>query len=409
MPGVAEMTLRVAMLDPSAFTIPYDLHLCRALRDAGTDVTFFTRSPRSVEGLSWSLSGSADDTQPGFDTVEHFYRISERLPLVSAVPPLRMGLKAAEHVLNMASLCRILHRLRPDVIHFQWMALPPIDRRFLRRLRTIAPCVLTVHDANGFLVPSSRFQKAGWRQALLEFDHLIVHTQAGKQALLSKGVEERKISVIPHGVFHYSADGVEDVDNDTESDTCLLLAFGSIRPYKGLDVLIRALAELPEATRSKVRLIVAGDPGSMEKELRALAVECGVHDLIKWDLRYIPDEEVPAVFQRCNVVVFPYREIDASGALMTGLPYAKAIVASRLGLFDELLENGETALLVEPDDPTALASALATIAEDPALAREMGHRAANLANDVCSWDSIAALSLNAYHEASRSDDCGIET
>ena len=74
-----------------------------------------------------------------------------------------------------------------------------------------------------------------------------------------------------------------------------------------------------------------------------------------------------------------------------------------------LIENGKTALLVEPGNPTALASALATIAEDPALAREMGRRAANLANDVYSWDSIAALSLNAYDEASRSDDRGART
>lgn len=396
------MTLRVAMLDSSAFTIPYDFHLCRALDSAGADVTFFTRPPRSLECFSCSLSGSGDDTQPAYDTVEHFYRLSERFAKVCAIRPLKDGLKAVEHVWNMAALRRTLTRLQPDIIHFQWTVVPAIDRYFLPRLRAVAPCVLTVHDTNAFLAPSSRFQKIGWQAILRAFDKLIVHTQTGKQALVAKGVEEARICVIPHGVFTYTEEHSDFETDESDGETCVLLAFGSIKPYKGTDVLIRALAELPEAVRRKTRLVIAGDPGTFEKKLRSLAVECGVDESIEWILRFIRDEEVPALFRRCNAVVFPYREIDASGALMTALPYAKTVIASRLGLFDELLENGETALLVEPNNTSALASALATVAEDPVLAREMGRRAANVANEVCNWDCIAVLLMNAYHEASRS-------
>jgi glycosyltransferase involved in cell wall biosynthesis len=132
--------------------------------------------------------------------------------------------------------------------------------------------------------------------------------------------------------------------------------------------------------------------------LRSLAARCGVEKSIEWQLRFIPDKEVPGLLARSRVVVFPYREIDASGALMSVLPYGKAIVASRLGLFAELLRHGETALLVEPNSPAALASALAAVVENRTMAVEMGRRARTLAAEVCSWDRIAGLTLQAYRE-----------
>lgn len=395
------MSMRIVMLDPSAFTIPYDVHLCRALSDAGAEVAFLTRPIRDVDYFSRSLRDGTDDAKAEYQTVEHFYRISERSPMMSTCPPLKMGLKGIEHVLNMATLCRLLRRFRPDIIHFQWMVVPGLDRFFVRRLRDYAPVVLTVHDTNAFVAPSSRLQKAGWHAALSGFDRLIVHTRIGKRALMAMEVDERRVSVIPHGVFSYCTQRCGPSIESPKSETCVLLAFGSIKPYKGTDVLIRALAELPETTRSKVRLIIAGNPSVSEKELRALAVESGVDDHIEWILKFIPDEEIPALFQRCHAVVFPYRQIGASGALMTALPYGKAIVASRLGLFDELLRHGRTAMLVEPGNPRALAAALDTIAHDLTKAREMGLRAAQLAKDVCSWDRIAHLTLTAYRDALR--------
>ena len=151
-----------------------------------------------------------------------------------AVRPLKRGLKAIEHVWNMATLLRRLRRLRPDIIHFQWTVVPAVDRCFVRRLRTVAPCVLTVHDTNAFLAPSSRWQRIGWDSILRAFDLLIVHTQASQRALVAKGIEETKISIIPHGVFDYPMN--EDMNQrNLDVQTCVLLAFGSIKPYKGID------------------------------------------------------------------------------------------------------------------------------------------------------------------------------
>jgi len=417
------MTLRIAMLDPSAFTIPYDVHLCRALAELDAQVVLFTRPMR--RGEQWDqlpaagaqsgesrfgtsapaalaragLRAAAADGEPGFASVEHFYRLSERLPVVSAVAPLKLIAKGLEHSWNMATFRSELRRFRPDVIHFQWSALPLVDAWFLKKLQALAPCVLTVHDTNAFLAPSSRLQKLGWPSILRRFDRLIVHTRSGRDSLVSLGVDPAQIAVIPHGVF----DAGENYDHSraqhSTAGQCVFLAFGTIKPYKGLDVLIRALAEIPPAVRAKMRLVIAGNAGGLEGELRQLAAQCGVGESIEWVLRFIRDEEIPALFARCDAVVFPYREIDASGALMTALPYGRAIVASRVGLFAELLCHEETALLVQPGDPVTLGAALARLVQEPSMTRELGQRAATLAREVCSWERIAEKTLALYHEA----------
>lgn len=392
------MSRHIAILDPSAFTIPYDDHLCRGLAEAGCEVTFFTRPVRQAD--YFRRTEESESTGSSYQTCEHFYRTTERLPWISASSLRRKGLKVIEHTWNMATVCRKLRRLQPDVIHFQWTVVPAIDCHFLKRLQTIAPCLLTVHDTNAFLAPTSRLQKAGWLSILRQFDRLIVHTQAGRQALVAKGIDERRIAVIPHGVFDCpQADDMPAAA--APSDRCVLLAFGSIKPYKGVDILIRALTQLPGDLRRNVQLIIAGNPGGLEAELRRLAGEVGVTDSIEWKLGFVPDQEIPGLFARSHAAVFPYREIDASGALMTALPYGKAIIASRLGLFAELLEDGETAHLVEPQDPAALANAIAKVANDLSAAQQMGRRAAALARDVLSWGNIARLTLEAY-EAARS-------
>ncbi|MEO2048024.1 MAG: glycosyltransferase [Pirellulales bacterium] len=393
--------MRIAMLDPSAFTIPYDAHLCRALAQAGSVVEFYTRPARKLDYFPKSVYDSTIVGEQSYDTVEHFYRVSEQFFLVAKFPLLKMGIKGVEHALNMVSLIQKLRRFRPDAIHMQWLVIPGLDRHFVRRLRKLAPVILTVHDIKACLSPSNRLQTAGWTSALAEFDGLIVHTKIGKQSLVSEGIKDSKISIVPHGVFDMSLNNKHAEGRSSHSETWNLLAFGAIKPYKGLDVLIRALAELPKLVRSKVRLIIAGNPCVSARQLRSLAVECGVDDCIEWILRFIKDDEVPELFHRSDVVVFPYKSIDASGVLMTALPYGKTIVASRLGLFNEIFQDGETAMLVEPDNPFELAAALATIYENPVWARKMGHRSAELAKDVCSWDRIAKQTIAVYRRVTK--------
>lgn len=392
--------MRISMIDPSAFTIPYDVHLSQAIARQGIDVSFLTRPIRQIDYYSEQSESTISGTG-GCHTVEHFYRFTERFPFPSHFASLKSPFKGIEHALDMVRLKRTVHKLRSDVIHFQWIPVPVIDRFLLPQLKSLAPLVLTVHDADAFLAPSSPLQTYGWRAALNTFDGLIVHTQAGKRALIDKGLSSSKIHIVPHGILRtpHAPKQLPELSATFPAKPKLftVLAFGSIKPYKGLDILIRALAMMPSHLRSNIRVIIAGNPtGSLGVELQQLAASIGVDEVISWHLRFIGDSEIAELFSQADAVTFPYRKIDASGALMTALPFGKTIVASRLGLFEELLIDGETAYLVEPSNPSALADALIRASSNRSIAAKIGKRAAKVASEVCSWEGIADMTVAIY-------------
>lgn len=127
--------MRVAMIDPSLFTLPYDRALVDGLTLSGHQVTLFGRRP-----------GPDDNSARGVTLVDAFYRFSSGRLITGLPNKLRLGVKGLDHFWSMWRLGRVLRRARPDVIHFQWLPLPLVDRQMLAQLRRIAPLVLTVHD-----------------------------------------------------------------------------------------------------------------------------------------------------------------------------------------------------------------------------------------------------------------------
>jgi len=380
--------MRVAMIDPSLFTLPYDHHLCSGLSESGHEVTLFTRplrpeEPRIEHGYGWS---------------ERFYRLSEH-PLASQLPGrARLALKGLEHPVAMSALLRDLRRLGPDVIHFQWLPVPLVDRLFLSLLRRVAPTVLTVHDTVGFLNPSSRLQLAGWAQLLSALDGIVVHLELSKRQLVDQGAPADRIEVIPHGVL--SLQGVGDDEpipaaRPRGSEQRILL-FGAIKAYKGPDILLRAFSMLPAELRKRARVAVVGEPFMPLDELRGLARELDVDDRVDWDPRFVPDEELADVLRDADILAFPYRRIDASGVLMLVLPLGRPIVATRVGCFEELLVDGETARVVPSEDPGAFAEALAELIEDPDRGEELARRARAMALEQMSWERIAERTTAFY-------------
>ncbi len=241
--------MRVLLLDPAAFTLPYDHHLARALAARGVDVELVTSRFRF---------GDAPEPE-GYRRRELFYPASSRLFRRS---PLRLPLRAAEHV---AGLTR-LRGLPRDVLHVQWAPLPQVDVRLLPAGR---PSVITAHD---ILPRRTQTRTDLWRRLYGRFDRVVVHSEDGRGRLVEEvGVREEAIRVIPHPVFP----GVPRY----EDDGATLLFFGLIRPYKQID---HALAV---AERLGARLLVLGDPTfELGERLRRPGVE--------WRLGYQPDEEI---------------------------------------------------------------------------------------------------------------------
>lgn len=381
--------MKIAVIDPSLFTIPYDEALCEALAGIGCEPLLFGRRLRAGE-----MRAGATRMEP------FFYRLVERCQGVLPVRAFRM-IKGGEHALDMRRLARRLSRQRPDIIHFQWAPLPVLDRHVIPWLRRIAPVVLTVHDTTPFNgSPNEALQEIGAVSIFAGFDHLIVHTETGKAQLAARGIASDAISVIPHGALRLPQatrpSGAEISRPEGEGAERTILAFGKIKPYKGIDLLIEAFAGVPPAQRSRARLRIVGEPFVPLEPMQARARELGVADRIVWEARYVGDDEIGGILGAADILAFPYRQIDASGVLMISLGYGKPILASAIGAFAELLRDGEHGRLVPPGDVAALRDALADLLADPARAAAMGENVRSIASGVAGWPEIAGKTLTLY-------------
>ncbi len=377
--------MRVCIIDPSLFTLPYDQHLCAGLRAGGVDVTLCGRALRPEETL-----------------LPHAYPLATRCyPLTergrnSGAGKIRAWFKAAEHLWTSARLAAWL-RPRFDVLHFQWSPLPLVDRWHWRRLARDRTVIFTVHDTTPFLGrPTSRGQQLGWRGLLDAADGLIVHTDASRRDLVELGVSAERISVIPHGPL-YPAGTAPDVaaNRAAAAGPRTLLVFGEIKPYKGIDVLLRALARVPADVAAGWRLVIAGRPRCDVGPLRALAAQARVP--VEWRLGFVPEAGIAPLFAGAEVAVFPYRRVDASGALMLTVPFGVPIVATRVGIFQELLEHDVTGVLATPGDERSLARALARVMRDEPLRAQLRRNLRDRATRLWSWTAIAGRHVETYH------------
>jgi glycosyltransferase involved in cell wall biosynthesis len=361
--------MRVHVVDPSAYTPPYDHSLCRALGAAGAEVSLYT---------SRFAYGPVARSE-GYERHDAFYRAAGHV----RDRRLRRAAKLAEHVPDMLRYGRAARAA--DVVHFQWLTVQHLDGHLLPRGR---PLVLTAHD----ILPREPRpgQLAAQRRLYERFDAVVVHSEHGRARLVGElGVEPGRVHVIPHGVLRpwegSPESGLPPELRDGDRDGPVVLFFGLTRPYKGLDVLLEAWGGVHGA-----ELWIVGMPRMDLAALRATA-PAGV----RWLTRFISDAEILAVMRRASLLVLPYREIDQSGVAFTGLGAGVPLLLSDVGGFPELAATG-AARTFPAGDSAALGEALRNLLADHAALADMGERARAEAAGDYTWDSIAQRTLALY-------------
>jgi glycosyltransferase involved in cell wall biosynthesis len=411
--------VRVHVVDPSAYTPPYDHALCGALATAGTEVELITSR------FAYGPVAAAD----GYVRRELFYRAALGAP----GGRVRMASKLVQHVPDMLRYRRVARAA--DVVHFQWLAVQHLDAHLLpstcsaggggwfgwgastrsaggggrygraggRSAGEHRPqLVLTAHD----VLPREprRGQLAAQRRLYDRFDAIVVHSEHGRARLVDElGADGDRVHVIAHGVFTHLAErppGAPPPPPPFETDKPVVLMFGLMRPYKGIDVLLDAWRGVGgQAPIQDAELWIAG---MARMDLSALRSAAPAN--VRFEPRFIGDDELGAYFQRADLVVLPYLQADQSGVLFTALAFGKPLLLSDAGGFPEIASTG-AALVVPAGDARALGRALRELLDDRATLAEMCVRARAAAEGRYSWGAVARAHVELYErllrEASR--------
>jgi glycosyltransferase involved in cell wall biosynthesis len=347
--------VRVLLVDPAAYTLPYDHHLAEALAARGIDVELIASRFRFGDA----------PVPSAYLRTDLFYPMSSRLFRRSR---LRLPLKAVEHPLGVLRL-----RGRPhDVLHVQWAPLPQVDARLLPTHR---PSVITAHDV---LPRRTASRRELWRRLYGRFLRVVVHSERGRDRLVDElGIEHDRIAVIPHPVFpgSFRYEGGEPT----------LLFLGVIQPYKQLDQAI-ALARAVGA-----RLLVVGDPAY------DLGERVSLPD-VEWRLGYRSNAELDDALAEATVAVFPYREeLDQSGALLRALGAGVPAAAYDVGGIAEPVRRFGAGTVAPPDDIDALAEGVRRLLDDPE-ALQRARAGARRAAAELTFDASAAVHISLYRE-----------
>ncbi|HXB64241.1 MAG TPA: glycosyltransferase family 4 protein [Solirubrobacteraceae bacterium] len=379
--------MRVHVVDPSAYTPPYDHALCRALAAAGAEVELYT---------SRFAYGQVPPPE-GYARHESFYRLAHRTAATGARSRANQALKLAEHVPDMLRYRR--EARAADIVHFQWLTVQPLDVHLLPRRRPAAQgirpqLVLTAHD----VLPREPRpgQLAAQRRLYGRFDAVVVHSEHGRERLLALGVDGERVHVIQHGAFTHLAapptgapgdvgSGGAEYSLPSQTEQPVVLFFGLLRAYKGLEVLLRAWHGVENA-----ELWIVGMPRMDVATLKAAAPPN-----VRFVPRFIPDAQLPAYFARADLVVLPYLEADQSGVLFTALAFGKPLLLSDVGGFSEVAATG-LARTVPAGDSAALHAVLRELLADPIALAAMTDRAHAAAAGPYSWEAIAQRTLELY-------------
>jgi glycosyltransferase involved in cell wall biosynthesis len=363
--------MRVHVVDPSAYTPAYDHALCAALAREGATVELITTA------FAYGEAPAPD----GYAVRELFYRRA----LGAAGSRLRTASKLLEHVPDMVRYRRAARGA--DVVHFQWLSIQALDRHLLPRV----PTVLTGHD---LLPREPRPAQVGAQRRLYDaVDAVVVHSEYGRRQLVERlGVPAAKVRVIHHGAFDYLTRGSRGLPRELQTpDGPVVLFFGLLRPYKGIDVLLDAWRELG----GDGELWIVGRPRMDIGPLVASAPPG-----VRWVTRFVSDQELAGCFCAADAVVLPYVEterVDFSGVLATALAFGRPTVLSDVGGFGEVAEAG-AARLVAPGDAAALALALRELLSDADARGRLTEGALLAALGPYSWDEAARRTLDMYRE-----------
>ncbi len=258
---------------------------------------------------------------------------------------------------------RFLRAQKPDWIIFQWWSgavLPWYLLLLPEARRCGARIALELHedqDTGEARIPLvGRLVRRGVRKLVANASTFVVHSEWDRERMAtSLGLPLSQVHVVHHGPYTQAATTSTSPDAATAGGLRTVLFFGTIRPYKGLEFLVRAFEQLPREGGEQWRLLVVGETWEGWRLPLDLIGQSRFRDDIEVINRYVTDEEVPEIFSRASIVALPYLRSSASGPLAMCMSAGLPVVVSAVGGLTEVASRYDGAVLVEPADVDELA------------------------------------------------------
>jgi glycosyltransferase involved in cell wall biosynthesis len=288
---------------------------------------------------------------------------------------------------NHIKLHRLAKQIRtwqPDVLVYPlFYTLNPFLQMHLGGI----PSVVAVHDPQPHPGLRDRAYHFIENLSIRQATRCYVLSQAFRIDLQRRGVRPEQIDHVPHADLSYYrrfAPQTAAPPPQKAGELPILLFFGRVTAYKGLEVLLQAYRQVRQ--RRPVRLLIAGD-GDLRPYQPLLE---GLPD-VEIANRWIDESEIHTFFERATLLVAPYTSASQSGVVAIAAGFGLAVVATLSGGIPEQIQHGVTGILVQPGSVDELVKAIDSLLDDPARARALGQ---NLREDTLTnrnWDKIAEM------------------
>ena len=262
--------------------------------------------------------------------------------------------------LNWVRVANEIRRRKPDLLIFKYW-LPFFGPCFgtVARLakRNIATKVLFICDN---IIPHERRpgDVAFTRYAFKQADYFIVQSDAVERELKAFWPQARYRNV-PHPIYSLFGEAIQKQDARKTLGVRaenVVLFFGYIRAYKGLHVLLDAMAKL--VGKSDVHLLVVGEFYDDEQKYRKQIAQLHLEQHVTLYSDYVPNDKVHLYFSAADVVVLPYISATQSGITQIGYNFDKPVIATNVGGLSEVVLDGVTGFIVPPNDAESLAQSI---------------------------------------------------
>ncbi|TYB96327.1 MAG: glycosyltransferase [Kosmotoga sp.] len=348
--------MKILIYDPGNFVPDYNYCLCKALKD---------NYPED-EIVLIAYEKNWDKRQTNFKLNNFFFKIVENIKLLRG--PIKKIFKGIEYLVELILFIFYVIRKSPDVIHIQWFPVLIADIIVFKIIGYFdIKLIYTVHNV---LPHKEKFYHKWVYNIVYKIPTiLIIHSDKYKKNIekLYGTAFHKKIHIIPHGDFKKLYEEYQLNKNvNNNSDKIIFLFFGLIKEYKGLDILLKAVGRIKDQIKDKqVVFKIYGKVKTDFSQYEKIIQNKGIENLLDLRFEFIDEEEIPAIFHSCDVVILPYKNIYQSGVALLAYTFDIPIIASSLGGLKELIEEGKSGILFQKNNVKELSEIIYDLVRNP--------------------------------------------